>query len=142
MRSQSAGSDSMNGTALSQPALLTRTSMRPCCSWTARTMAATPARSVTSVCSPTASPPMAAAVAAAVDAVEVGDGDHRPLGGELLGDRPTDALPGAGDDRDLPLELSHGRVPDDQRTYMRRPPMTTWSPSPAITPRSAATART
>ena len=57
----------MNGTALSQPALLTSTSTRPCWSWTARTMAATPGRSVTSVCSPTAVPPIAAAVAAAVE---------------------------------------------------------------------------
>ena len=47
-RSQSAGSESTNELALSQPALLTRTSTRPNCSTTRLTIAWTPWRSVTS----------------------------------------------------------------------------------------------
>ena len=39
VRSQSAGSESTNGLALSQPALLTRTSMRPNCRTTRLTIA-------------------------------------------------------------------------------------------------------
>src|SRR6478609_1319650 len=47
-RSQSSGSESTNELALSQPALLTRTSTRPNCSATRLTIAWTPWRSVTS----------------------------------------------------------------------------------------------
>src|SRR6266702_3705652 len=47
-RSQSAGSESTNGLALSQPALLTSTSIRPNCSATRLDIAWTPWRSVTS----------------------------------------------------------------------------------------------
>ena len=65
-RSQSAGSESTNGPALSQPALLTRTSIRPNCSRTCSTMASTDSREVTSVRMPTAPPPMASAVSLAV----------------------------------------------------------------------------
>ena len=60
-----AGVDSMNGSTLSQPALLTSTSMRPKRSTTSATMASTAARSVTSAASPIESFPSAEAVSAA-----------------------------------------------------------------------------
>ena len=63
-RSQSAGSESTNGPTLSQPALLTSTSMRPNCACTCATMASTDSRDVTSAWMPT--PPMASAVSFAV----------------------------------------------------------------------------
>ncbi len=69
-RSQSAGSESTNGTTLSQPALLTSTSIRPNrLRWTCSTIAATDSRDVTSARRPTArplSPPIASAVWIAV----------------------------------------------------------------------------
>ena len=65
-RSQSAGSESTNGAALSQPALLTRTSIRPNCLRTCSTIASTESREVTSVRMPTAPPPMTSAVSLAV----------------------------------------------------------------------------
>ena len=40
-----------------------------------------------------------------VGALQVGDDDPRALGGEPVRDRVTDALRGAGDDRDLAVEL-------------------------------------
>src|SRR4249919_2340106 len=63
-RSQSAGSESTNGPTLSQPALLTNTSIRPNCRCTSPTIASTDARAVTSPGMPT--PPTAAAVSFAV----------------------------------------------------------------------------
>ena len=42
---------------------------------------------------------------------DLGDDDLRALGEEPLRVREPDALPGAGDDRDLVLQTSHGRSP-------------------------------
>ena len=68
-RSQSAGSESTNGLALSQPALLTSTSMWPNCRCTWATIASTDSREVTSAQIPTApipTPFTASAVSLAV----------------------------------------------------------------------------
>src|SRR5674536_70743 len=68
-RSQSVGSESRNGLALSQPALLTSTSIRPNRRFTCATITSTDSCEVTSVCMPTASPPIAIAVSLAVDSL-------------------------------------------------------------------------
>src|SRR5664280_2467236 len=68
-RSQSVGSESRNGLALSQPALLTSTSIRPNWRFTCATITPTDSCEVTSVCMPTASPPIATAVSFAVDSL-------------------------------------------------------------------------
>ncbi len=65
-RSQSARSESMNGLALSQPALLTSTSTRPNWVVTCSTIASTEAGSVTSVRMPTEAFPSRSAVSFAV----------------------------------------------------------------------------
>ena len=64
-RSQSASSLSTNGPTLSQPALLTRTSMRPNFSVTAATISATDSLLVTSTRRPMAPPPSSFAVVSA-----------------------------------------------------------------------------
>ena len=65
IRSQSAGSESTNGPPVSQPALLTSTSMRPNRSVTCRTIASTDSRDVTSARMATAPAPMVSAVSLA-----------------------------------------------------------------------------
>ena len=47
---------------------------------------------------------------AARSSIDLGHDHLRALGEEPLGVREADALPGAGDDRDLVLETSHARV--------------------------------
>src|SRR5664280_2332460 len=68
-RSQSVGSELRNGLALSQPALLTSTSIRPNRRFTCATITSTDSCEVTSVCMPTASPPIATAVSLAADSL-------------------------------------------------------------------------
>src|SRR6266516_1864864 len=108
-RSQSAGSESTKGLALSQPALLTRTSTRPNCRTTRSTIAWTAWRSLTSERIATA-PGSASRCPLRAGLVQVGDDDGRTLGGQLAGDCLTDALAGAGHDRDLVVEPAHQRL--------------------------------
>src|SRR5262249_33779278 len=109
--------ESTKGPALSQPALLTTTSMRPNRCTTRSAIACTPWRSVTSARIATA-PRQRGHGLPNVRPVHVGD-DGRPLRCELPGDRLTDALVGTGHDRDLVVETCHGRFPSSQRPYSR-----------------------
>ena len=108
IRSQSAGSESTNGPDLSQPALLTRTSIRPNRWCTCSTMASTDSREVTSARIPRALPMRCGGLRGG-GLVDVGDHDGGALGGQLLRDAPADTLPGPGDDRDLAVQSGHVR---------------------------------
>ena len=106
-RSQSASSLSTNGPTLSQPALLTRTSMRPNFSVTAATIVGH--RFLAGDVDPQADGAAAEFLRGGLGGllVDVGDHDGGALGGEFLGDAAADAAAGAGDDRDLVVKLAH-----------------------------------
>src|SRR6478736_2958959 len=108
-RSQSASLLSTNGPTLSQPALLTRTSMRPNRSLTVATMAATDSRSVTSTRRPTwrstpAPPSSLAVVTADCSSTSVTTTIAPSLASFSAMPRP---MPRPADDRDLLVQLAH-----------------------------------
>ena len=99
--SRSTSSQAMKGTIA---ALLTSTSILPCSSSTESTIAPTESSEETSTSIALPALERRRRLLGALG-VDVGDDDGRPLGVELLGDRPADALRGAGDDRDPVGEL-------------------------------------
>src|SRR5204863_9293249 len=75
--------------------------------------------------------------------VEVADGDRAALAGQGQGGRPADPRSGAGDDGDLPLELSHGAAPCACRTGIWPPSSAAyWSRDSSNRPRDRIWART
>ena len=106
-RSQSASSLSTNGPTLSQPALLTRTSMRPNFSVTCGDHVGH--RFLAGDVDPQADGAAAEFLRGGHGGlfVDVGDHDGGALRGQFFRDAAADAAAGAGDDGDLVVQLAH-----------------------------------
>src|SRR6516225_7298621 len=110
---------------VAMPALFTSTSRRPKVSTVFLNSAMMASSLVRSAGSGSASPPLAL-MPAATSSSSSARHQHglRALGGEQLGDAAADAVAGAGDDRDLALELSgHPVLPFAQMPLLTKGPL-------------------